>query len=379
VTHVVLLFLLLAVENLPDRAITRELLGLEHALAMTLSTRDRLVMERLLDDEFVMRSDPDTSRGTWIDNAMTRCWGDRFEISNFKADAREDMAVTSFELTLHVNPANCQAGVIRSLITDVWVYHDGAWRLRVRHTGPPVGATNNTNLAWQYAVVPQRPPTWKIDSELSFVATGGTTSTRTLGLAGSLLHQEGATNTRVQVSFVTSEADQETRARAIDAQARHGVTVGNGIDVFGRVAYNRDRFAGIAGRTVAEAGLAYTATDTPIQTISLEASGGFTAESRVGSPDEQFAVTTGAVSFRRKLTPTSELSDAVSVTTDLVDITNWRTRNALNFQATLTRLLALKLSHAIEYRHVPVPGFGRTDTRTAAALVFSFKRIPPQH
>jgi putative salt-induced outer membrane protein YdiY len=356
-------------------AISRELLGLEHALAMTLLTRDKAVMERLLDDEFVLRSEPDTSRTTWMQNAMTRCWGDRFEITGFTAQASEDIAVAAFELTLHVNPATCQPGTIRSLVTDVWVLRENGWRLRVRHSGPPVAASSG--MAGQYALLPQRAPTWKIDSELSFVATGGTTSTRTLGLASDVFHQESGKNTRVQVSFVTSEADDATRARAIDAQARHGVTVGDGLDIFGRVGYTRDRFAGIASRTVLESGLAYTATDTPVQTLALEASGGFTSEGHIGSPDQQFAVTTGAVSYRRKITPTSEINDDVSVTADLVSIDNWRMRNALNFQATLTRLLSLKLSHSFEYRNVPVPGFGRLDTRTSAALVFSFRRIPP--
>jgi hypothetical protein len=56
---------------------------------------------------------------------------------------------------------------------------------------------------------------------------------------------------------------------------------------------------------------------------------------------------------------------------------NWRAKNALTLQATLTRMLSVKLSHAIEHRHEPVPGFGRTDSRTSAALVFSFRKLPP--
>lgn len=360
--------------DVSNRAIGRELLGLEHALATTLLTRDRAVMERLLDDAFVLRSEPDTNRATWMDNAVARCWGDRFEIADFKTHASEDIAVTSFELTLHVNPATCQPATIRSLVTDVWVLTENGWRLRVRHSGPPVAATSG--VAGQYALLPQRAPTWKLNGELSFVATGGTTSTRTLGLASDLWHQEAGKTTRVQVSFVTSEADNATRARVIDSQARHGVTVGDGLDVFGRVAYTRDRFAGIASRTVLESGVSWTAADTPVHTLALEASGGFTAEAQIGSPDQRFAVTTGAMSYRRKITPTSEINDDVSVTADLVSIDNWRMRNALNFQATLTRLLSLKLSHAFEYRNVPVPGFGRLDTRTSASLVFSFRRIP---
>lgn len=369
-------------DEITTRALTRQLLGLEQLLATTLHTHDRAEMERLLDDEFVMRSEPDVNRTTWIQNAVARCWGDRFEIGHFDAHIQDTVAIATFELTLHVNPANCQPATIRSLITDVWVQRDNSWRLRVRHSGPPVAATGN--LAGQYAVLPQAPPEWRLDSELSFVGTSGNTSTQTLGLAGNLLRQKKGKTTTMRVAFVTSEADHETQARSIDAQGRHAVTVGNGLDAFGRVAYFRDRFAGIGNRTVIESGLSYTAADTPLTTITLEGAAGFTSETHVQSPDptivpapdDNFAVASGTLGYWQKITAMSELRNDVSVTADLVSGTNWRMTNNLNFQVTLNRLLSVKLANAIEYRHAPVPGFKRTDTRTSASLVFSFQKRP---
>jgi hypothetical protein len=35
----------------------------------------------------------------------------------------------------------------------------------------------------------------------------------------------------------------------------------------------------------------------------------------------------------------------------------------------------VKLANAVEYRHAPVPGFKRLDTRTSASLVFSFQKL----
>ena len=368
------------VDDIHTIALSRELLGLEQLLAATLHTHDRAQMERLLDDEFVMRSEPDVNRTTWIQNAVSHCWGNRVEISHFDAHIQDSVAIATFELTLHVNPVNCQPATVRSLITDVWVQRDEGWRLRVRHSGPPTAAIGN--LAGQYAVVPQAPPEWRLDSELSFVGTAGNTSTETLGLAGNLLHQKKGQTTTLRVAFVTSEADQVTRARSIDAQGRHAVSVRNGLDAFGRVAYFRDRFAGIGNRTVIESGLSYTAADTPLTTVTLEGAAGFTSETHVPSmdptivqaPDENFAVASGTFGFWQKITPMSELKNDVSVTADLVSATNWRMTNTLNFQVTLTRLLSVKLANGVEYRHAPVPGFRRTDVRTAASLVFSFKK-----
>ncbi len=367
-------FLLLSlIVVVPDQ--TAELMAREQALVAALQARDQPAMEQLLDDQFVLRANPDINRSTWIQNAVTHCWGDRFEMSGIKADVQDAVGIVTFELTLHVNPVNCQPATIRSLITDVWVYADGGWRLRVRHSGPTPAAPSG--IASQYGLLPQLPPTWIVASELSFVGTGGNTSTQTLGLNGSVIHQLVGASTRAQVSFITSEANHVTQARSIDMQARHGVDVREGLGVFGRVAYTRDRFAGLSNRASVDSGLSYTAVDTPLQTLTLEGTGGFTAENHIGSPNLRYALASGSLGYWRKITPLADVRDDVSFSADLMSAPNWRTTNALTFQATLTHLLSLKLAQSFEYRNVPVPGFKRLDTRTSVSLVFSFRKIPP--
>jgi putative salt-induced outer membrane protein len=360
-------------DTLHDDIVARELLTLERALAATLQTRDREVMESLLDEDFVLRSEPDIGRGTWVDNALTKCWGDRFEISNFNVHEQQDARVATFTLTMNVNPANCQKATVRSLITDVWIARDGAWRLRVRHSGPPIASTS---IAGQYGLAPQPAPIWKVDSELSFVGTAGNTSTRTLGLASDLVHRRDGSTTRVQASLVSSESGGVANARTVDVQARHAVALRDALEIFGRLAYARDRFAGIDSRVALDMGVAYTAVDSPVHTLTLEAGGGMTSEGRVDTEDLRFAVATGTFAYGRKITPALEVRDELGLTADLMSGRNWRAKNALILQATLTRMLSVKLSHAIEHRNLPVPGFGRTDSRTSGALVFSFRKLP---
>jgi putative salt-induced outer membrane protein YdiY len=358
----------------PGGAVARELWALEHALAATLHTRDDAAMEALLDDEFVLRSEPDVGRRTWIENALTRCWGDRFAISGFKADDHGDVRIATFGLTMYVNPMTCQAATIRSVITDVWIARGGAWRLRVRHSGPPIASSG---VVGQYGVTPQPAPTWKLDSELSFVSSAGNTSTQTLGLASDLVHQGDGSTTRAQASFVSTTADGVARARSVDLQGRHGVDLREGLAVFGRFAYARDRFAGIDGRVTLESGVAYTALDSPAQTLTLETGLGITSESLTDAADRRFAVATGALAYSRTIRPGIEVRDELGLNADLVSGRNWRMRNALAFQAAINRLLSIKLSQVIDYRHDPAPGFGRMDRKTSAALVFSFKKIRP--
>jgi hypothetical protein len=67
----------------------------------------------------------------------------------------------------------------------------------------------------------------------------------------------------------------------------------------------------------------------------------------------------------------------LEVVTDLETARDWRATNTTRMTVALTRLLSLKAPHAFEDRHTPVSGFGPSDTRTAAALAFSWQRRAP--
>ena len=72
----------------------------------------------------------------------------------------------------------------------------------------------------------------------------------------------------------------------------------------------------------------------------------------------------------------AELTGELGLAADLGTAGNWRGTSRTALTATVTQLLSLKASHALEYRHAPVTGFGRTDMRSGVALVFSVQRGP---
>lgn len=346
----------------------------ERALADAMHARDRQRIESLLAPDYVLRGAPDIDRDTWISNALTLCWGDRSDIDAFRVHEHDDVIVASFELTFYVDPTLCRPAVLRSLITDIWSRGADGWRLHIRHSGPPPQA--DAGIAAQYGIVPQPPPTWDLSGELSLVATGGNTSIRTLGLGGSAIHRTDARSTRASIAFVTSQAGSVTNARSLAMQARHGVRVRERIELLGRGSYARDRFAGIDDRATAEVGTAYTVSPRP-HTLTAEGSVGFTVEQRLDATELQFATATGTIDYGWTARPGSELTQSVRMAFDLETAGNWRGISTTAVGVTLTELLSLKASHAIEYRNQPVAGFRRTDMRTAATLVISWQRHPP--
>jgi len=346
----------------------------EQALADAMHARDSQRLEQLLALDYILRGTPDIDRATWIRNAVTLCWGDRSEIEHFDARPLGDVVVASFELTVHVDPATCQPARLRSLITDIWIRQADGWRLRIRHAAAAPAA--DADLSAQYGAVPLPPPTWEISSELSLVATAGNTSTRTLGLAGDVTHRGLASSTTGSVTFLTSEADEITRARSLSAEARHAFHVGGRVEPFVRGAYARDRFAGIANRATVDVGAAYTARVPKPHSLTAEGGLGFTAEQRLDGTDLRHLAAATAVDYAWTRGPGVELKEHVGLNADLESAGNWRAAIRTALGIALTRLLSFKVSHAFEYRHAPVTGFRRMDMRTAAALVLSFQQRP---
>jgi putative salt-induced outer membrane protein YdiY len=348
--------------------------AIEDELIHAIQRRDRRLLEELLAPDYSLRGDPDLSRDTWIQNAVTLCWGDRFDIDQFRVRQLGTIAVTSYQLTFYVDPGTCRRAVLRSLITDVWTMTASGWQLQVRHASPP--PRPDAGVVTQYGIVPQPPPTWDIGSELSLVATAGTTSTRTIGAAASVLHQQGRATTRGAFAFVSSESGGITQAQSVNTQGRQGFRTSPRTELFTLGSYARDRFAGIENRWTAEGGVAYTAPLPRPHALTTEARAGFTAEQRLDATDLRFATGTGAFRYSWRLRPGAELTEDGGLIADLTRAANWRITSTTAVTVTLTQLLSLKASHALEYRKTPVVGFGRTDMRTSLALVITYQRRP---
>jgi putative salt-induced outer membrane protein YdiY len=351
-----------------------QLRRLERALFDALHGRDRAQLERLLADEFVLRGTPDIDRATWLQNATTLCWGDRSDLDAFRVRPYGEMAIASFELTFYVDPSTCRPAVLRSLVTDVWVRDTGGWRLHVRHAGAP--PQPDADIAAQYGIVPQPPPAWAVSGELSFVATGGNTSTQTLGLGARGRHRTETMSTDGSVAFLDSEADSVTNARSLTLDVQHGVAIADGVQLFGHASYARNEFAGIDHRATVTTGVAYEVSPKPSHSLKLQGGIGVTVERRVDATRLRFATATGAVNYEWSIAPDTKLVEESAINADLQSGSNWRASNTLTVNVTLTRILSLKASHAIEYRHEPVAGFGRSDHRGAIALVVSMEQRP---
>ena len=352
-----------------------EIRAQEDALAEAFHVRDRAAFERLLAPDYVLRGAPDIDREAWIRNALTLCWGSRSSIDRFHARQHDRVVVATFEMTFYQDPTTCQAALLRSVITDIWSREPEGWQLQIRHAAPP--PPDDAGVLPQYGVMPLPPPIWDIASELSLVATGGNTETRTIGVGADGTHRTKRGITRASISYLSSEADDVLNARSLSARARQGFQASTRFQVFGEALYARDVFAGIEGRTTATGGVAYIAPLVRPHSLTMEIGIGVTDERRVNDEDLRFATASASGHYAWTIAPGSQLTEDLVFTADLQSGSNWRQTSLTAVAIRLSRLLSFKAAHSFEYRNAPVAGFGRTDMRTSAALVFSMQKRPP--
>ncbi len=345
-----------------------ELRDAEQQLAAALVAKDAGAFERLLAPAFVLRGAPDVPRAQWISNALSMCWGDRFEISDFSAsDQTDQIAVVSLLMTTAQDPVTCEPAVIRSLITDVWVRQGTEWRLALRHSAPPAAS-----VAGQFEKTIPPPPRWEGSAELSLVATGGNTDTQTLGTVASVTWRPGAWTSQGRAAFVRSATDDAVTAESLIAELRQSRALTSRAEVFARVEYLGDRFSGIDHRTTLDGGFGWLFIDQPVHKLKVDGAIGMTRELRLAGDDLTFAAATGGALYTWQFSRTTVLTERPVVSVALGEPGNWRLQNRLDLSVAMTRRLSVRLAHELKRINRPVPGFGRTDIVLSAALLVRF-------
>jgi putative salt-induced outer membrane protein len=229
-----------------------------------------------------------------------------------------------------------------------------------------------TAAAQTPAPAPEPPPRWERKAEVSLVATTGNTDTQTVGLGGSLIWRPDPWLTEARVAFVRSEADDVETARSFTAVLRQSRILTPRVDVFGRVGFLSDEFAGVDARTTVDGGVGYKLLLGPVHALRVDGGVGYSHESRITSEDLSFALVSAGAAYKWQISKTADLSDGAIYTQSLEDGEDRRFNNAIALTAAITSVFSLKAAHELKVVNAPVPGFEKTDTLMSVALVARF-------
>ena len=216
------------------------------------------------------------------------------------------------------------------------------------------------------------PPRFEGSAEISLVSTGGNTDTQSLGLGSIVIWRPDPWTTQAQVSFIRAETSGIETARSLVASLRQGRTLTPRIDVFGRVEYLANEFAGIDRRVTFDVGLGYKLIDTARHLARADAGLGYAHESRLIGEDISAALVNLGGIYRWKLNETAAIENAALFSSSLEEGDDWRFRNSFGVSAALSRILSLKVAHELKFVNAPVFGFEKTDRVLSAAVVAKF-------
>lgn len=219
---------------------------------------------------------------------------------------------------------------------------------------------------------PPPPPPREGTVNISFVQTGGNTSTQSLGLDGDLLLRPPDWELRNKAAFVRVRTNDVTTAQAFTYLSRTSREITERLSGYGQYDYLRDVLGGIRHRNVLTGGLSWTAIEAAPHTLDVFGGFGYAHERRVEQMTTADAVFDAGATYRWELSDVAEFTDDLRYNLSLDNRDDWRLGHLAAVTAKLNELLSLKVSYDIRFRNAPPVGFKSTDTATAFALVAKF-------
>lgn len=214
---------------------------------------------------------------------------------------------------------------------------------------------------------------WEATAELSYVVTGGNTSTSALSL-GTIFSRKWTRDTLLFKSYIlTSKATTTTRlaqgttedfeileTRSTRKVAENYLLAGqydrkimDGLLGQAGLSWDRNRFAGVDDRITATAGLGYAWVDTKRAQLKTSAGLTYTLRQYVGQDTESFAGLRFSINGEKKILDSSSLSTVFIFDDNLKKTPDWRFDWANSVTASFSKSLALKVILRTLYANVP--------------------------
>ena len=213
---------------------------------------------------------------------------------------------------------------------------------------------------------------WSGTAKVSLIATGGNSDTRTFGLGTEVTYDPGAWRWLGRISYVETEADDQLKACSQSAPVEISRPFSERLEAYARGGYLRDLFAGIERRLTTKGGLAVTVIATDPHSLQLLAGLGLTREQRVVGDALSLGTANATGRYSWAIAESSALTEEATFVADLNTGNDWRFTNEVAATAALSTRLSLKVSYKLSHLNRPVPGFRKTDTILAAAMVANF-------
>lgn len=207
--------------------------------------------------------------------------------------------------------------------------------------------------------------------DVGFVNTAGNTDVTTLNAGEKITWNRNRLVVKQGFAVVYGRTDGETTTSLWRTDLRGDYTISGAIGVFGSLAFDRNRFAGIERRFEEGAGISFKALDRPRDKLEFEAGVAVTQQRSTLDVDDNFTAARTAARFQHNFTETALFLQTAELLPNLENGDDLRINTETSLVAPLSTSLAIKVSYVIRFDNDPEPGFKKTDRLLTTGLQIS--------
>ena len=223
---------------------------------------------------------------------------------------------------------------------------------------------------------PAAPPPLKrveFTGDLSYVSTGGNTQVTTTGAGDKLVLRASRRWSFTQYAGVIyGRNDGTVNAESYRAGLRTDYSFSNKTGAYALLAFDRDRFSGVAARYQYSAGLAAKPWDTADNSLKVEAG---TARINQRATDDRitrtFSGRTAGV-YRHNFGTKTYFEQGAEVLVNFRETDDTQLNSLSTLVAPISAHIGLKTAYTVKFDNQPSPGFRKTDTTLTTGLQVTF-------
>jgi putative salt-induced outer membrane protein len=213
---------------------------------------------------------------------------------------------------------------------------------------------------------------WSDKAQVSYLSANGNTKSSTLGASNEFEYKWTRSTFNLNAGGLGTQSQNVVTAEQYYANEKLSLKLSGRNYVFERVGWDKSRFSGIANRIDSSLGLGRGLVKTKRHDLIAELGGGYVNEQRTRSARQSFAAGRAYGKYVFTISPTADFSQDAEYLHNFERSQGYRVNSETALVSAMSTHMSLKVSYVVKYLNEPAPGFGKTDTMTAAAVIFNY-------
>jgi putative salt-induced outer membrane protein len=216
------------------------------------------------------------------------------------------------------------------------------------------------------------PKQWKDAAELSSVQTTGNSRTSTLSGKNLFNYDWEKAALELGAGGLGAKNRGVETAEQYNASEKISRKLPGRNYAFEKIAWDKNRFAGIHNRFDMGLGVGRHFMDTPDNQLFAEAGGGYIFEDRIHADNQTFGSYRSYAKYIRTLSATANASQDAEYLGNFHNPNGYRINAETALVASISTHFSLKASYVWKYVNRPGAGFSKTDTMTGVSLIVNY-------